>query len=62
MPDWSYNLFCMIHGKDRSDVEERIRALTQSCGLGGFDHQVLFSVRRFKQCGARYVNDALLAA
>jgi DNA-binding Lrp family transcriptional regulator len=62
MPDWSYNLFCMIHGKDRSDVEERIRALTLSCGLGGFDHQVLFSVRRFKQCGARYVNDALLAA
>ena len=56
LPHWPYNLFCMIHGKDRSDVEARIAALSQACGLGDYPHEVLFSCRRFKQCGARYVS------
>ena len=56
LPHWSYNLFCMIHGKDRADVEQRIAALSQACGLDDYPHEVLFSCRRFKQCGARYVS------
>ena len=56
LPHWPYNLFCMIHGKDRTDVEARIAVLAQSCGLDDYPHEILFSCRRFKQCGARYVS------
>ena len=55
MPHWPYNLFCMIHGKDRAEVEQRIATLAQSCGLSDYPHEILFSCRRFKQCGAHYV-------
>lgn len=55
LPDWPYNLFCMIHGKDRAAVLERLDQLRDQCGLAGFRHEVLFSKRRFKQTGARYV-------
>lgn len=55
LPHWPYNLFCMIHGKDRHEVERRIATLAQACGLGSYPFEVLFSCRRFKQCGARYV-------
>ena len=57
LPHWRYNLFCMIHGKDRDEVEQRIATLAQRCGLDVYPHEILFSRRRFKQCGARYVNN-----
>lgn len=47
-PEWPYNLFCMIHGQDRSRVLERVKLLAES-GLDRFPHEVLFSRRRFKQ-------------
>jgi DNA-binding Lrp family transcriptional regulator len=52
---WPYNLFCMVHGKDRDTVRAAIADLGERTGLAEFPSQVLFSVRRFKQCGARYV-------
>jgi len=55
LPHWSYNLFCMIHGKNRQEVEQRIAALTQTFDMRAFPQEILFSTRRFKQCGARYV-------
>ncbi|MES2877426.1 MAG: Lrp/AsnC family transcriptional regulator [Pseudomonadota bacterium] len=57
LPHWPYNLFCMVHGKDRQEVEQRIATLVQTCGLADYAHEILFSCRRFKQCGARYVPD-----
>ncbi|MCX7219968.1 MAG: Lrp/AsnC family transcriptional regulator [Burkholderiales bacterium] len=56
MPHWPYNLFCMIHGKDRAEVEARIIALAEVCGLDQYTHTTLFSQRRFKQRGAHYMN------
>ena len=61
LPSWPYNLFCMIHGKDRGDVAARVEALARLCQLEGYAHAVLFSCRRFKQCGARYAPSAELA-
>ena len=58
LPQWPYNLFCMLHGKDRSAVEARIAALEQACAMPSYPREVLFSTRRFKQCGARYGVDA----
>ncbi|WP_260295878.1 AsnC family transcriptional regulator [Sedimenticola hydrogenitrophicus] len=54
LPDWPYNLFCMIHGRERDKVLGYIDRLTGSEGLAGIPHKVLFSGRRFKQRGARY--------
>ncbi len=54
LPEWRYNLFCMVHGKDREDVAARVRALSAAAGLAAYPHDVLFSRRRFKQRGAHY--------
>jgi DNA-binding Lrp family transcriptional regulator len=54
LPDWPYNLFCMIHGRERGEVEAAIAKLRQRHGLEACTHEVLFSLTRFKQNGARY--------
>ncbi len=54
LPEWPYNLFCMIHGRERSEVEGTIAELRQRHGLADCAHDVLFSLTRFKQNGARY--------
>ena len=53
-PAWPYNLFCMIHGRDRTRVEGLAAEAGQAAGLGDCPNAVLFSGRRFKQRGARY--------
>jgi DNA-binding Lrp family transcriptional regulator len=53
---WPFNLFCMIHGKDRGSVSAQIELLTEACGLVGTPRAVLFSQRCFKQRGARYLS------
>ncbi len=54
-PDWPYNLFCMIHGRERASVERAVAALRARLGLDTRPHAILFSRRRFKQRGAHYV-------
>jgi DNA-binding Lrp family transcriptional regulator len=54
LPKWPYNLFCMIHGRDRHSVLEKIDALRRAAGIQELPYCVLFSRRRFKQRGARY--------
>ena len=53
-PVWPYNLFCMIHGRDRERVLERVHHLVERCNLHDVPHEVLFSGRCFKQRGAMY--------
>jgi DNA-binding Lrp family transcriptional regulator len=57
-PAWRYNLFTMIHGRDREQVLARVEELIEACGLEQVAHEVLFSRRCFKQCGARYVPES----
>lgn len=54
LPEWPYNLFTMIHGKDREHVLSNIELLVNQCGLNTTQHEVLFSSKRFKQRGAIY--------
>lgn len=56
LPDWPYNLFSMVHGRDREAVLAQVAQIQQSLGLETVACQPLFSRRRFKQCGARYSN------
>lgn len=53
-PAWPYNLFAMVHGRDRDAVLHRVDEITNQAGLGDAHRAVLFSRRRFKQRGARY--------
>jgi len=54
LPDWPYNLFCMVHGRARETVLEQVEYLARSCGVADLPRDVLFSGTRFKQRGARY--------
>ena len=54
LPAWPYNLFCMIHGRERGAVEALVEQASGAAGLEGLPRAVLFSRRRFKQRGARY--------
>lgn len=54
LPHWPYNLFCMIHGRSRDTVTQQVREIISRFDLENVPHEVLFSLRRFKQCGACY--------
>jgi len=56
LPDWPYNLFCMIHGIDRERVLGQLEELIQDQGLQTIPHAVLFSSKAYLQRGGRYVN------
>jgi hypothetical protein len=62
LPDWPYNLFCMLHGRDRAAVLDNVAFLVERCGLQHVPHKVLFSRRRYKQRGARYLAPAETSA
>jgi DNA-binding Lrp family transcriptional regulator len=53
LPEWPYNLYCMVHGRRRSRVLYEVKRIT---GLyaGGFRRSLLFSTRCFVQRAARY--------
>ena len=54
LPEWPYNLYCMIHGKNKVTVENQLAQLIEQCGLETIEKQILFSSRCFKQRGAVY--------
>jgi len=58
LPGWPYNLFCMIHGRNRDTVVQQIREIISRFNLENTPHEVLFSLRRFKQRGACYTQPA----
>ncbi|OZG72975.1 AsnC family protein [Hahella sp. CCB-MM4] len=51
---WPYNLYCMLHGKNREEVLQRLQQLKQQCGLSDIPSRILFSLKQFKQCGGKY--------
>ncbi|MEN8195050.1 MAG: hypothetical protein ABFS30_00880 [Pseudomonadota bacterium] len=58
LPAWPYNLFCMIHGRDRATVEALAEEAAAAAGAADCPRSVLFSTRQFKQRGARYAKCA----
>lgn len=56
LPHWPYNLFTMVHGRDRDEVKQKVAEIVESCGLQNIEHTILFSTRRFKQRGASYTS------
>ncbi|MBI5927139.1 MAG: Lrp/AsnC family transcriptional regulator [Aquabacterium sp.] len=52
--DWHFNLYFMVHGRDRATVGGVIEKAIAQAGLAGRPRQTLFSGQRFKQTGGRY--------
>jgi DNA-binding Lrp family transcriptional regulator len=54
MPDWPFNLFCMVHAKTRPDANAVIDELNRTAHTAANAQAVLFSARCFKQRGALF--------
>ena len=54
LPHWPYNLFTMVHGRNREEVKQKVEEIVEACGLQDINHTIIFSTRRFKQRGASY--------
>ena len=53
LPDWSYNLFAMVHGHSQEEVRSKVEQIAQLLGDKVRLHDVLFSTRILKKTGLR---------
>ena len=53
LPDWPYNLFAMVHGRDRPEIAAKVAEIAAILGLAAHAHDVLFSTRILKKTGLR---------
>ncbi len=53
LPHWPYNLFTMLHGKQRAEVLNKLKIMIKSHNIHA-KYEVLFSTKCFKQRGANY--------
>ena len=56
LPDWPYNLFAMVHGRSRADVESMVGLISEMLGATSRAHEVLYSTRILKKTGLRLSN------
>lgn len=52
-PHWPYNLFTMVHGSTRAEVEQKIAQIRTLLGKNARSHDVLYSTRILKKAGLR---------
>ncbi|MDO8892214.1 MAG: AsnC family transcriptional regulator [Sulfurimicrobium sp.] len=55
LPDWPYNLFAMVHGHDRAEVEQKARQIDEILGDACRGHEILYSTRILKKTGLRII-------
>lgn len=55
LPDWRFNLFAMVHGRSRGDVEDEVREIAALLGEAVHDHDILYSTEILKKTGLRLV-------
>lgn len=56
-PRWRYNLFCMIHGMGKEEVEKVVKEIVKEAGLK--EYEVLYSSREFKKRRVKYFTEEL---
>lgn len=52
-PEWPYNLFAMVHGRTRPEVEQRAERIAAILGPDDHGHAILYSTRILKKTGLR---------
>ena len=55
LPMWPYNLFAMVHGRTRAEVEAKVAAIADLIGPADRGHSILYSTRILKKTGLRIV-------
>jgi DNA-binding Lrp family transcriptional regulator len=58
LPDWRFNLFAMIHGADRDEVEDKRREIAALLGDACAASDILYSTRILKKSGMRLQKEA----
>lgn len=53
LPQWPYNLFAMVHGKSRDEVEQQVAQIADFLGEQARSHTILYSTRILKKTGLR---------
>ena len=53
LPDWPYNLFAMVHGGSRDEVERKVETIAALLGEAAQAHDILYSTRILKKTGMR---------
>ena len=53
LPDWPYNLFAMLHGRSRAEVEQQAVQLQELLGTACRGHDILYSTAILKKTGLR---------
>ena len=53
LPDWPYNLFAMVHGRNREEVAARVAQIAAVLGDACRAHDVLYSTAILKKTGLR---------
>lgn len=52
-PLWRYNLFAMVHGTSRAEVDDKVARIAALIGTAARAHEVLVSTRILKKTGLR---------
>ncbi len=52
-PAWPYNLFAMVHGRNRVEVQQKVAQIKAMLGADACSHAVLFSTAILKKTGLR---------
>lgn len=58
LPDWPYNLFAMLHGTTRGEVEAKRTEVAALLGDACRAHDILYSTRILKKTGMRLSGEA----
>lgn len=53
LPQWPYNLFAMLHGRSRAEVEAQAEAIAALLGPACRGHDILYSTAILKKTGLR---------
>lgn len=53
LPQWPYNMFAMVHGRDRAEVEGKVAEIARALGEHDGGHTTLYSTRILKKTGIR---------
>ncbi len=53
LPLWPYNLFAMVHGTSREEVEDKAARIRELLGEACRDHSILYSSAILKKTGLR---------
>jgi len=54
LPAWRYNVFAMVHGRDRAEVEVQVGEIAALLGDAARAHEVLYSTKVLKKTGLRF--------